>query len=392
MVLPVVGLSNAGPVNTRQTMQFMTFHGLLSVNSFNLLEPYQAKDLVQQYSQRFPASSMGIILHNNLTGLIWHVKDLNRRSLPFNAATFGMNDLYRGHLAYEAYVQNRDKGENIKALEKWSDKIEFDDWDRKVTETLSLVYGRNYCPIAYVIRPDKPAGWDPAVDATTDYEKLMYQLPLAGIAYEQDNAAVFSMIQLAVVHSPAETWIYDHVAGRDGRGAMRALRDHYEGDAELDVRATKAQQVLNTLVYTNEKTMAFEAMITKLNKAYNSLKRQGQDFTDKTKVEQLAARIKNPTHNISITVAVENMREIHKNDYLAATQFITSRMAAINSAHVNAPGNNTRCISQVSSNDLARTEWNGVDITDPWKKFSEDEWYTKLGERGQEIVFAKRRS
>jgi hypothetical protein len=208
MVLPVVGLSNTGPVDDRQTTQFMTFHGLLSVNSFNLLEPYQAKDLVKQFSQRFPASSMGIILQNNLTGLIWHVKDLNRRSLPFDVASFGMNDLYRGHLAYEAYVQNRDKGDNIKALEKWSDKVEFDDWDRKVAETLSLVYGRNYCPIAYVIRPDKPAGWDPAVDATTDYERLMYQLPLVGIAYDQDNAAVFSMIQLAVVHSPAETWIY----------------------------------------------------------------------------------------------------------------------------------------------------------------------------------------
>ena len=173
---------------------------------------------------------------------------------------------------------------------------------------------------------------------------------------------------------------------------MQALRDHYEGDAELDVRATKAQQVLNTLVYTNEKTMAFEAMITKLNKAYNALKRQGQDYTDKTKVEQLAASIKNPTHNIAITVAVENMREIHKNDYSAATQFITSRMAAINSAHINAPGNNnTRRVSQVSSQDLARTEWNGVDISDPWKKFTDDEWYTKLGDRGQEIVIAKRK-
>ena len=37
--------------------------------------------------------------------------------------------------ANEAYVQNRDKGENIKALEKWCDKYDFDDWDRKVTGT-----------------------------------------------------------------------------------------------------------------------------------------------------------------------------------------------------------------------------------------------------------------
>jgi len=187
-------------------------------------------------------------------------------------------------------------------------------------------------------------------------------------------------------------WIYDYVPGREGCGAMRAHRNYYEGEAELDVRATKAQQILNTLTYTNEKVMSFEVMITKLNKAYNALKRQGQEYTDKTKVEQLAARIKNPTHSVAITVAVETMREIHKNDYTAATQFITSRMAAINSAHVNAPGNNTRRVSQASSTELARTEWNGVDISDPWRRFTDDEWFTKLGDQGQELVIAKRRS
>ena len=111
------------------------------------------------------------------------------------------------------------------------------------------MYGRNYCPIAYVIRPDKLAGWDPVVDAVNNYERLMYQLPLNGVAYDHDNKTVFLFIQLAVVHSQAETWIYDHVPGRDGRGAMQALHNHYEGEAELDVQASKAQQVLNTLVY-----------------------------------------------------------------------------------------------------------------------------------------------
>jgi len=73
-------------------------------------------------------------------------------------------------MAYEAYVQNRDKVDDIKALEKWCNKYDFDDWDRKVTETLFLVYGCNYCPIAYVIRPDKPVGWYPAADMVNDYE------------------------------------------------------------------------------------------------------------------------------------------------------------------------------------------------------------------------------
>ena len=373
-------------------MQFMALHGLTSVYDFVLIEPHQAKDMVKASSARNPAQAMGILIQNNLTGLIWYVKDMTRRGLPIDPNTIVLNDLHRGHMAYEAYVQNRDKGENIKALEKWCDKYDFDDWDRKVTETLSLVYGRNYCPIAYVIRPEKPAGWDPVVDAVNDYERLMYQLPLHGIAFKQDNETVFSFIQLAVVHTQAETWIFDHVPGRNGRGAMQALRNHYEGDAELDVQASKAQHVLDTLVYTNERHMTFEAMITKLNKAYNALKRQGQEFTEKSKVEQLAKRIKNPSRDIQITVAVENMREIHKANYTAATQYITTRMAQINSANVNAPGANARRVSEVTSGDMARTEWNGVDIRDPWRKFTEDEWYAKLGDRGQELVRAKRRN
>jgi hypothetical protein len=105
---------------------------------------------------------------------------------------------------------------------------------------------------------------------------------------------------------------------------MQALRNHYEGEAELDVQALKAQQILDTLVYTNEKQMTFDAMITKLNKAYNALKRQGQEFTERSKVEQLAKRIKNPSRDIQITVAVETMREAHKADYTAVMQYITA--------------------------------------------------------------------
>jgi hypothetical protein len=168
-----------------------------------------------------------------------------------------------------------------------------------------------------------------------------------------------------MVHTQAKTWIYNHVPGRNGHGVMQALYNHYECDAELDIQASKAQHVLDTLVYTNKKHMTFEAMITKLNKAYNALKRQGQEFTEKSKVEQLAKQIKNPSRDIQITVAIENMREIHKANYLAVMQYISTQMAQINSASVNSPGANARRISEVSSSDMACSEWNEVDIHNP---------------------------
>lgn len=387
VVLPLCGLVNAGAVANRQTTLFIAHHGLTTIADMNLLQPEQGKELVKQFNQRHPNSSLGILVQNNLTGLIWYVKDKARRGLPIDANTIDVADLMESYLSFEAYKANRDKGENIKSLERWTTNHDFDEWDRKVTETLSLIFGRNFAPIAYVIRPDKPAGWDPAVDATTEYERLMYQLPLAGMAFEQDNERVFSLIQLAVVQTPAETWIFDAAAARNGRAAMTALRLHYEGEAELDIRATKAQQELDTLVYTNERAMPFETLITRLNKAYNVLKKQGQEFTDKSKVEQLAKRIKNPSNNITITVAVDIMREAHKADYTAAVQFITARMAQINTATINAPGPNPRRISEgnTNNNGTPRVEFNGVDIRNPFRTFNEREKFL-LGERGAAVV------
>jgi hypothetical protein len=120
-------------------------------------------------------------------------------------------------------------------LEKWNNKVVFNNWDRKVTKTLLLVYRRNYRPLVYVIRPDKPAEWDPLVDATTDYERLMYQLVLDGSANNRNNKAIFLYIQLAVLQMLAESWIFDAVPGRDGRATMRALHNHYHGKAKLVV-------------------------------------------------------------------------------------------------------------------------------------------------------------
>ena len=100
VVLPLVGLTNAGDVATRQTVQFLALHGLTSVNDFNLIEPHQAKDLIKSSNTRFPAQAMGILIQNNLTGLIWYVKDRTRRGLAIDAANIVLDDLHRGHMAY----------------------------------------------------------------------------------------------------------------------------------------------------------------------------------------------------------------------------------------------------------------------------------------------------
>ena len=71
VVLLVVGLSNTGSVANRQTTQFMTLHGLVALDRFTRLKPNQAKDLVKDFQSKYPAQDLGILVRNNLTGLIW---------------------------------------------------------------------------------------------------------------------------------------------------------------------------------------------------------------------------------------------------------------------------------------------------------------------------------
>jgi hypothetical protein len=78
IVLRLVGLINTGLQASRQTNQFLALHGFFLIEDFNLLEPHQAKDMVKASNSRHPAQSMGILVLNNLTGLIWYVKDMTR--------------------------------------------------------------------------------------------------------------------------------------------------------------------------------------------------------------------------------------------------------------------------------------------------------------------------
>ena len=190
-----------------------------------------------------------------------------------------------------------------------------------------------------------------------------------------------------MVQTVARSWIHDAIAARDGLESMLMLRAHYKGEAKLDVLTTKAQQDLDTLVYTNKPTVTFKAMITRLNKAYIILKKHGQDYTDKSKVEQLAKRIKNPGNNIQVTVVVETMREAHKANFTAAVQYITARMAQINTAGLNTPGPNPWRINEDNTNrgNAPRTEFNGVNIRNPFRTFTELK-LARLGERGQALV------
>jgi hypothetical protein len=400
-ILPMVGFSNVGVnPNQRQTNRFTTLTQLPNLALYQYLEFEQVKLLIKRFQTRYPNENLGVLVNNNLTGLIWYVKDLARRGQVVLPDEVVPGDIFDGYNSYKAYVANKEKGENISKLPKYDDKGEFDEWFERVTDVLNMIYGSYMCPLAYVIRLDQPAGWDPDVDARTDNERLVYQLALNGPEYNNDNQEVFKLLKNAVNGTEAQSYIEDYVVAQDGRGAMMELRRRFEGPNANETRCTKALSQLESLVYKNERETPFEGLVNKLNRAYVTLRKYGgQDFTDIMKVDALAKRfINSSSQNLTLKISLEQMKAMYRANYREAVAYMSSKIGEINAANRSITGNPRRVSQATNESSISVRDRNGniftsfhdVDLRSPTRHYTEDEM-TALGFRGRAILEELRR-
>jgi len=371
--LALVGLSDTGNVNTRHTTRFMNANSIESVEDFASLDTSQVREMVKIYRQAFAQGNMGITTQNRLKGLIWWARDKRRRGQPIDTTTLDLVRLEEAREEYEMYLKDVEAGSKVTALEKWSSKVEFSSWDDMVTEMLDQRMGAQERSISYVIRPIQPAGFAPR----NSKEELKYALPLNGSKYRSDNAVVYDMLAIATLDTLTYTYVEKHKHQLDGRAAMQALRDHYDGDASTNKKLTKYQGIISNIEYTNEHAASWESQITKLIEAYNWLAtRAQQSFTEDITVIKLGAMIKVSGNN-ALAIAVEYMRSMFCSDFEGAVTYITGRI----NVNQTKPSSGTRYVSTAAH----KTSWNGVDISNPERNFKPEEW-DKLKDDRQRLV------
>jgi hypothetical protein len=59
------------------------------------------------------------------------------------------------------------------------------------------------------------------------------------------------MLAIATLDTLAYTYVEKYKYQLDGRNAMQALRDHYDGDGSINKKLTKYQGIVNNIEYTN---------------------------------------------------------------------------------------------------------------------------------------------
>jgi hypothetical protein len=187
-----------------------------------------------------------------------------------------------------------------------------------------------------------------------------------------------------MINTDGWTW-FNHARKGDGRHAHTITTTHYRGTAETARRAAEAESMLECLHYMSEASFSFEKYVTKMNECFKLMDDNDQVLAEAQKVKKLLNGVKSSTHP-EINALKTVVRATHPTDFNAATTLMAGQIAVIfPSASLSYNQRPKRKISAASINRAGRGRFgrkqgpmpmiaNGVDITDPNRSFTSDEW------------------
>ena len=201
-----------------------------------------------------------------LLGLVWWIKDQVRRGQEITPWECNSNICALSIAQYQIDKHTGYEGdtETVKNPDKTKKGTDWVQWLLSFENYLSGLKGTSGVPLTYIIRKELPVEHE----FTSDTERLIHQAPHQGDVYNADNIKVYRIIRDACLNTDAWEWIKGLNTREDGRLAMKALIDHYDGPSATHKRIAIAEEQICTLFYRNEQAWTFEAFVTKLNGAF----------------------------------------------------------------------------------------------------------------------------
>jgi hypothetical protein len=265
---------------------------------------------------------LGTVVIKRLQTLVWWVRDHQKRNLPLVAAEFNAETMNQASEMKTLKKELSDKDPSVTDLGKF-DPDDFDAHEDAFLNLLAQSYGVLREPLRYVVRPDTA----PA-DFNTTEERRMYQFPLAGNSFELDNQAVFRKLKAFLIDSPGWAWIEPHDASENGRAAYMAWTAHYNGEGELSKRTSIAKSRLDGLHYRNERSMSFEKCTELMTKCFNTLHKDiDQRYSERQKVEKLLKAIR--CQDSELLAAKVVIDQQYPRDFIGACGYFSQQVARI---------------------------------------------------------------
>ena len=171
--------------------------------------------------------NLGTIQIKRIQALAWWVRDCMKHGQPIVAADFNAAAMHTSmkHKHIEKECGTTDA--SIKDLNKFNPD-DFDVHEDAFLNLLVQTYGAHNEPIRSVVHP---------MDAPTEFidtvEERMFQLPLVGMRFEEDNHVVYRKLKAFLIDTAGWAWIEPFNTSEDGRSAFWAWSDHYNGRGEM---------------------------------------------------------------------------------------------------------------------------------------------------------------
>jgi hypothetical protein len=169
----------------------------------------------------------------------------------------------------------------------FKEKIKWRDFSEAFTTFLQQMKGQADFSLAYVIRSnDDEDNYDiqpDNYDTVEAYEEAI--VPFSGTQFDQDNNIVFDSLKSYVLGGPHWTWIQDFERRRDGRGAWKALKEHFEGPSNQMRLKASAYAAIKRAEYKGAKNFDYELYRRIHTQAHSDLARYGEPVPEAKKVK-----------------------------------------------------------------------------------------------------------
>ncbi len=265
---------------------------------------------------------LGTVQIKSIQALAWWIRDRIKCGVVPNAAEFDAAALRDAMTNKQVEYQRSETEVSVDKLAKF-DPDEYDIHEDAFLNLLAQTNGTANEPLSYVVCSTAP----PAV-FVNDYQCRMFQLPLNGARFDEDNRTVFRKLKAFLIDTPGWAWIESFNDTENGRDAFLAWSDHYNGKGELSKRTALAKAHLEGLHYKSETSMTFERYCELLTKCFAILhKDEDQRLSNRQKVERLLKGIKSSEAALAGVTAV--IEQSYPSDFAGACAYFSSQVSRI---------------------------------------------------------------
>ncbi len=261
---------------------------------------------------------------------------------------------------------------------KLTSEKEWEKWETRLINQLSILHGVLEVPLVYVIREENAPDLNAVYETFT--EECIAKCPLDGPFFEADARTVHQLIESYTTGENSEVWVKKIRRHQNGRMDMQALRSHYRGEGNQSRRITDAETMRDTLHYKGESSLPFATFLAKVQRMFNLYEQIGEPYSESAKLRFLFDKVQSVDlkHPLEAVRTVVSMNPDAFN-FTSAANHLSSLVKPRSKRELSAITS-----SEDSGGDRSEIMKNGKIFTDYYPN------WRQISKENQKIVLAER--